>query len=92
MNGDIWNTLLRRHGNCDEGMWILNEFFLSYCMSQNCNFMLVSNPDKYYNYYSRTMNMIDGKYKSYSKELRYIHQSGYHWNAGHNLSMILATR
>ena len=57
-------------------MWVLNVFFLEIAIGMGCNFGLCSQPSKYYNRYTHTMNKesfySDGTSTSYAKELMYI--------------------
>ncbi|MCR5350818.1 MAG: hypothetical protein K6E20_07500, partial [Acholeplasmatales bacterium] len=93
LEDESWDRAMSNHGGSLEGMWPLNMFFLSYCMSKDCDFMLVHNPDEYYNYSTGEMIQINGTYKSYSKELAYIRGVGkYSWNGGSNQPMQRATR
>lgn len=85
-----WDALVDDYG--EEGVWILNRLFLDVVMALDCEFELVSNPDLYFNYSTKTKIKTDGNYTSYSKELEHIYISGYRWNGGKNLTNIRATR
>lgn len=74
MNSTDWDRLAGIY--TPEGMWILNKFFLTYCMYKNCDFVLTTAPDKY------CVNGVPLTNTSYSKELSYIYVNGYIWNVG----------
>ncbi len=95
MDTTVWNKLWSSHGGengGDEAMWILNQFFLSYVISKNCEFVLVANPNRYYDSTTKQMFEVDGKIKSYSKELNYINHNGYSWNVSDSEIMISVRR
>jgi hypothetical protein len=76
MSQTDWEKLMRDHGGKEEVMWILNKFFLAYCISKNCDFVLTTAPDPYCLY------GVPKTDSSYSKELSYIYSKGYVWNPG----------
>ena len=64
-------------------MWLLNKAFLLICMNVfDCQFLLVRNPNYYYNYLKDEMipRGENGRISSYSRELQCIHHNGYNWN------------
>ena len=76
---DEWNTYSKIYG---EGMWLLNKAFLLICMNVfDCQFLLVRNPNHYYDKLNGVMRPKgNGRICSYSRELQCIHHNGYNWN------------
>lgn len=74
MTQETWQTLANEYS--EQGMWILNKFFLAYCISKDCDFVLTTAPDPY------CINGIPQTTSAYSKELAYIYSRGYIWQIG----------
>ena len=82
MESEIWGSYEQNH---EGNMWILNKFFLSYWISHDCKFLLVTNPNCFYiqggvprPYYHKESNKYLGHF--YSLELEYIYQNEYRWD------------
>ncbi len=63
----------------EEGMWVLNQYFLDVVMALDCDFRLVTPSYAYFNYSTGVMLQPDGYLSFYSRELRHIKVAGYRW-------------
>lgn len=77
MDPTEWENLARKYTK--PGMWILNKFFLEYCISKDCDFVLTTAPDPYC---IRGVIAIGKETDFYAQELGYIYSRGYIWEAG----------
>lgn len=76
MNDLKWKDYESNHKG---GMWLLNKMFLSYCISRDCTFVLLTNPDDYYNPWLKT-RIKANKDTYYTSELEFINLNGYEWD------------
>ena len=83
MDTDKWKDLEANYSN--EGMWILNKFFLAYCIAKDCRFCLTIAPGEYCkNGIAQEIYNIKGEkvLTFYARELEYIYSIGYIWSEG----------
>ena len=83
MDTEKWKDLEGEYSN--EGMWILNKFFLAYCIAKDCRFCLTIAPGEYCkNGIAQEIYNIKGEkvLTFYARELEYIYSRGYIWSEG----------
>ena len=81
MEDEAWNKLSKEH--TEDGMFVLNKYFLDFWISRDCYFLLLTNPNYFY-IHPNIINKESTLGKSYRKELMHIYSRGYRWECSHS--------